>query len=197
MFHAGAQGYGLLAAAPAAGALVGALLTGWVSRVRFQGRAVYIAVALWGIAITAFGLATFSLPLALLLLAIAGAADVISAVFRATILQLATPDELRGRLSALHGMVVTAGPRLGDMEATAVAAAVNAQFSVVSGGLACLVGLGLIAWRLPQFGRYEAVRQPGVTPASTGSEPASAGVQAVPRPVGAPVPSEAVPDVEP
>ena len=223
VFHAGAQGYGLLAAAPAAGALVGALLTGWVSRVRFQGRAVYVAVALWGVAITAFGLATFSLPLALLLLAIAGAADVISAVFRATILQLATPDELRGRLSALHGMVVTAGPRLGDMEATAVAAAINAQFSVVSGGLACLVGLGLIAWRLPQFGRYEAVRAPGVVPGSPGSvpgspgsvpgpagsapcspgsagsspRPRSPGVHAAPRHVGTPVPSDPVPDIEP
>jgi len=155
VFHAGAEGYGLLAAAPAAGALIGALMTGWVSRVRMQGRAVYVAVAVWGLAITAFGLATFSLPLALVLLAVAGGADVVSAVFRATILQLATPDELRGRLSALHGMVVTAGPRVGDMEATAVATAVSAQFSVVTGGLACLVGLALIAWRLPELGRYD------------------------------------------
>ncbi len=157
VFHAGAQGYGLLAAAPAAGALVGALLTGWVSRIRLQGRAVYIAVAIWGVAITGFGLATFSLPLALVLLAVAGGADVVSAVFRATILQLSTPDELRGRLSALHIMVVTSGPRFGDMEATAVAAAVSAQFSVVTGGLACLVGLALIAWRLPELGRYNSV----------------------------------------
>jgi MFS family permease len=158
VFHAGAQGYGLLAAAPAAGALIGALLTGWVSRIRLQGRAVYVAVAVWGLAITGFGLATFSLPLALMLLAVAGGADVVSAVFRATILQLSTPDELRGRLSALHVMVVTAGPRFGDMEATAVAAAVSAQFSVVTGGLACLAGLALIAWRLPQLGRYDSVQ---------------------------------------
>ncbi len=160
VFHAGAGGYGLLAAAPAAGALVGALMTGWVSRVRFQGRAVYAAVTVWGLAITAFGLATFSLPLALFLLAVAGAADVISAVFRGTILQLATPDELRGRLSALHGMVVAAGPRLGDMEATAVATALGAQVSVVSGGIACLAGLAVIAWRFPRLGRYQAVRVP-------------------------------------
>jgi len=159
VFHAGAEGYGLLAAAPAAGALIGALMTGWVSRVRMQGRAVYVAVAVWGLAITAFGLATFSLPLALVLLAVAGGADVVSAVFRATILQLATPDELRGRLSALHGMVVTAGPRVGDMEATAVATAVSAQFSVVTGGLACLAGLALIAWRLPELGRYDTRRE--------------------------------------
>ncbi len=155
VFHAGAEGYGLLAAAPATGALVGALLTGRVSRVRWQGRAVYVAVLIWGVAITAFGLVAFSLPLALVLLAIAGAADVLSAVFRNTIVQLSTPDQLRGRLLALHGMVVTAGPRLGDVEATAVAAAVSAQFSVVTGGLACLAGLGLIAWRLPQLARYD------------------------------------------
>ncbi len=160
VFHAGAGGYGLLAAAPAAGALVGALTAGWVSRVRFQGRAVYAAVAVWGVAITAFGLATFSLPLALLLLAVAGAADVTSAVFRGTILQLATPDQLRGRLSALHGMVVAAGPRLGDMEATAVAAAFGAQLSVVSGGIACLAGLAVIAWRFPRLGQYQAIRAP-------------------------------------
>ena len=168
VFHGGAEGYGLLAAAPAAGALIGALLTGWVSRVRMQGRAVYVAVAVWGLAITAFGLATFSLPLALVLLAVAGGADVVSAVFRATILQLATPDELRGRLSALHGMVVTAGPRVGDMEATAVATAVSAQFSVVTGGLACLAGLALIAWRLPDLGRYDTARErpAGLEPAA-------------------------------
>ncbi|MDA8203415.1 MAG: MFS transporter [Chloroflexi bacterium] len=156
VFHAGAEGYGLLAAAPAVGALLGALATGWVSRVRMQGRAVYGAVVLWGLAITAFGLVTFSFPVALALLAIAGGADVVSAVFRSTIVQLSTPDELRGRLSALHGMVVTAGPRFGDIEATTVAAAVSAQFSVVTGGLACLAGLALIAWRLPELGRYDA-----------------------------------------
>jgi len=79
---------------PAVGALVGALLTGWVGRVRRQGRAVVIAVACWGLAITAFGVTSW-LPLGLLFLAFAGASDVVSAVFRNTILQTATPDELR------------------------------------------------------------------------------------------------------
>jgi hypothetical protein len=156
VFHAGPEGVGLMTAAPAAGALLGALFTGFAHRVRFQGRAVMIAVAVWGLAIAAFGLATFSFPLALLFLAIAGAADMYSAVFRATILQVGLPDHLRGRLSALHLTVVTGGPRLGDLEATAVAAAVSAPFSVVSGGLACVLGLAAVAWWFPELAAYDA-----------------------------------------
>ena len=99
VFGAGAIGVGLLAAAPAVGAFVGAALSGWVSGVRRRGRAVILAVAGWGAAIVGFGLATFSFPLALTLLALAGAADVLSAVFRSTIVQLETPDGLRGRVA--------------------------------------------------------------------------------------------------
>src|SRR6266540_1748224 len=143
---------GLLYAAPGAGALAGALLAGWVGSVRRQGRAVLVAVAVWGLAITVFGLAAW-LPLALVLLAVAGAADVFSAVFRNTILQLTVPDGLRGRLSAIHIAVVTGGPRLGDAEAGAVAALAGPRFSVVSGGLACLAGAALIAWRIPELDR--------------------------------------------
>lgn len=158
VFHAGPEGVGLMAAAPAAGALLGAVFTGWVHRVRLQGRAVIIAVGVWGLAIAAFGLATFSFPLALLFLAIAGAADMFSAIFRSTILQTGLPDHLRGRLSALHLTVVTGGPRLGDLEATAVAAAVNAPFSVVSGGLLCVLGLAAVAWWYPELAAYDAHR---------------------------------------
>jgi hypothetical protein len=92
-------------------------------------------------------------PLALALLAVAGAADVVSAVFRNTILQLTVPDGLRGRLAAIHIGVVTGGPRLGDAEAGAVAAIAGPRVSVVSGGLACLAGVALLAWRLPELGR--------------------------------------------
>jgi MFS family permease len=156
VFHAGAEGVGLMTAAPAAGALLGALFTGWVHRVRLQGRAVIAAVAVWGLAIAAFGLTTFSFALALVFLAIAGAADMYSAIFRSTILQVGLPDHLRGRLSALHLTVVTGGPRLGDLEATAVAAAVSAPFSVVSGGLLCVLGLAFVAWRYPELAAYDA-----------------------------------------
>lgn len=166
--HGGATELGLLTAAPAVGALVGALTTGWVAAVRRQGRAVLLAVAVWGVAITAFGLFASVLPLALLCLVVAGAADVISAVFRGTILQLLTPDRLRGRLSALHGLVVTGGPRLGDIEATAVAAVVGAPASAFLGGLLCLAGLVVIARRFPQLDAYDG----GGGLAAAGSEPA-------------------------
>ena len=116
VFGGGASTVGLLYAAPGAGALIGALLTGWVSRVRRQGWAVIIAVCVWGLAITGFGVIPI-LPVGLALLAIAGAADMISAVFRNTILQTSVPDNLRGRLSAMHIAVVTGGPRVGDLEA--------------------------------------------------------------------------------
>jgi MFS family permease len=154
-FHGGAEAVGLLYAAPGAGALVAAVFTGWVSAVRRQGRAVVVAVMVWGAAIAAFGLVPL-LPVAFALLAVAGAADVVSAVFRNTILQTTVPDELRGRLSAVHIAVVTGGPRLGDAEAGAVAAAVSAPFAVVSGGIASVVGALALAWRLPEFLRYDA-----------------------------------------
>ena len=153
VFGGGAQTVGLLYAAPGVGALVGAVTTGWVGQVRRQGMAVLVSVAVWGAAIAVFGMTSW-LPLALLLLGLAGAADVVSAVFRNTILQLAVPDALRGRLSALHIAVVTGGPRLGDAEAGAVAALAGTRFSVVSGGLACIVGVVLVGWLLPEFTRY-------------------------------------------
>jgi MFS family permease len=153
VFRGGTTAVGLLYAAPGAGALLAALTTGWVSRIRRHGLAVVIAVAIWGAAITAFGFSR-SLPLALGLLAIAGAADVVSAVFRATMLQTSIPDSLRGRLSALQIAVVTGGPRLGDAEAGAVAALTDVRVSVVSGGLACLAGVAVLALLLPQFVRY-------------------------------------------
>jgi len=157
-FHVGPTGVGLLYAAPAAGALLGALSAGWVGGIRRQGLAVIWAVAIWGAAITAFGLSSAFFWLALLFLAVAGAADVISAVFRSTILQLSVPDSLRGRLSAIHIMVVTGGPRLGDVEAGAVASLVSPWFSVVSGGAACVAGAVLLALLVPDLARYDSRR---------------------------------------
>ena len=156
VFGAGAVGVGLLAAAPAVGAFVGAALSGWVSGVRRRGRAVILAVAGWGAAIVGFGLATFSFPLALTLLALAGAADVLSAVFRSTIVQLETPDGLRGRVTAIHILVVTSGPRLGDIEAAAVAGLIGPQASVISGGLLCLLGVIGVARAFPQLDAHVA-----------------------------------------
>jgi MFS family permease len=160
VFGVGPGGFGLLYAAPAVGALVGALLTGWVRRVRHQGRAVLWAVAAWGLAIVGFGLSTQAFWLALGFLAVAGASDVISAIFRGTILQESVPDSLRGRLSSIHFMVVVGGPRLGDLEAGAVAQLTTPVFSVVSGGVACLAGVVLLAVLVPQFARYHAGEPP-------------------------------------
>ena len=162
VFRVGPAGLGLLAAAPAAGAVIGALLTGWVGRVRRTGRAVLWASAGWGLAIVAFGLCTFSFPLALVFLAAAGAADVITAVLRSAIVQLITPDGLRGRVTSIHILVVTGGPRLGDVEASAVASLAGAQLSVVSGGLLCLAGLAAIVRSFPELAAFDMRKAAGL-----------------------------------
>ena len=163
VFHAGPAGVGLLAAAPAVGAFLGALLSGWVSRVRQVGRAVIAVVIVWGLAITGFGLASFSFPLALAFLAIAGAADVLSAVFRSTIVQLETPDQLRGRITAIHTLAVSSGPRLGDIEAAAVATVVGPQLSVMSGGILCLLGVVAVTRAFPELRHHVATRVAAAT----------------------------------
>ena len=158
LYGGGAGTVGLLYAAPGVGAFVGAITTGWVGGVRRPGRAVLVAVLVWGFADRRVRRRATWLPIGLLCLAVAGWADVLSAVFRGTILQLQVPDRLRGRLSAINIAVVTGGPRLGDAEAGAVAAVTSAQFSVVSGGLACMAGVVLLArfrpelaaWRRPE-----------------------------------------------
>ena len=155
-FGVGPAGLGVLYAAPAAGALLGALFTGWVRHVRHQGQAVLWAVALWGAAIIGFGFSTGTFWLALVFLAVAGGADVISAIFRSTILQSSVPDSLRGRLSSIHIMVVVGGPRLGDVEAGVVAQLTSPMFSVVSGGVACLAGVAVLALAVPKLRGYHA-----------------------------------------
>jgi hypothetical protein len=149
-FHGGAGAVGLLYAAPGLGALFGALVTGWVSRVKRAGLAVLLTVAGWGIAITFFGL-VHSLVLALVLLGVAGAFDVFSAVFRGAILQLKTPRDILGRMQAVQISVVTGGPRLGDLEHGALGSLLGLQFAVVSGGIACVVGIVALARALPGF----------------------------------------------
>jgi MFS family permease len=153
-FDAGPAVVGLLYSAPGAGALVSALTTGWVGKVRHRGRAVIASVAVWGAAITLAGLAVFSLPLTLFLLALAGAADVVSAIFRGTMLLEATPDYLRGRVNAANIMVVSGGPRLGDFEAGVAASLVGAPGSIVLGGTLCLLGTAAVALLFPSLRSY-------------------------------------------
>jgi MFS family permease len=155
-FHGGAQIVGALLSALGVGALIGALTAGWVGRVRRQGLAVLVAVGIWGACIVGFGLAGANLAVALVFLALAGGADVISAVFRGSILQLSVPERLRGRLSAIHILVVTGGPRLGDFESGIVASLFTPFVSVLTGGMACVAGVAVLGLAVPQFGRYRA-----------------------------------------
>jgi MFS family permease len=153
VFHGGPVVLGFLYAAPAAGALVGSLVSGWLGAVRRQGRAVLVAVAAWGAAIVAFGFARV-LWIALALLVIAGWADVISAVLLSTIIQSAVREQYRSRVSGLQMAVVEGGPRLGDLESGALATFVSPRFSVVSGGILSLIGTAVVAALLPGFRRY-------------------------------------------
>jgi len=177
VFHGGATAVGLLYAAPGAGAVIGAVSSGWTSRVRRPGVVVLLSVCAWGIAITVFGFAR-ALPFALVMLAAAGLADVFSEILRSTLLQLLTPDELRGRISGLWLAQANSGPALGNAEAGAVAAALGNQFSIVSGGILCIVGALLVVWRIPQFLRVTMpTSQPGQEPqadAEPQSQPAAA-----------------------
>ena len=157
VYHAGAAGTGLLYAAVAAGSTVAALTTGWISHARYLGRIVLVAVAFWGIFIAAAGLVNSIWPAAFLF-ALAGAADSVSAVCRSTMMQVLTPDEMRGRVSSVFSLVVAGGPRLGDVESGTVAALTTPAFSVVSGGLVCLASVGVVALAFPQLAAYDAAK---------------------------------------
>jgi MFS family permease len=155
-FYGGdARTVGLLASAPAIGSLVGALFSGWVGRVHRHGLAVVCAVLAWGLAITGFGLVR-ELWLGLLLLGAAGAADSASMIFRNTMMQMAAPDQMRGRLQGIFIVVVAGGPRLGDLSSGSLAQLASPAVAVVSGGLACIAGILLLAVRWPGFARYDA-----------------------------------------
>jgi MFS family permease len=147
---------GWLFAAIAIGSSVAGLSSGWIRRVRRQGVALVVAIVIWGVAIALSGLAS-ALWVAVLLLAVGGAADLVSAVYRQTILQTYAPDELRGRLQGVFIVVVAGGPRLGDLRAGATATAVGLQASWVGGGWACAV-LVLAALLPRSLRHYDAAR---------------------------------------
>jgi MFS family permease len=155
VYHAGASGTGLLYTAIAVGGTFSVLGSGWVQHVNRLGRLTIAMVFLWGLAIGGTGLA-HTIVLAAILLAVAGWADGISAVCRTTISQTVTPDRLRGRMSSVFGLVVTSGPRLGDIESGLVAGLAGAPGSVLIGGVGCLAGVGLTLLAFPQLAAYEA-----------------------------------------
>jgi MFS family permease len=152
----------LLAAAMAVGAVVGGVFSGWLPRIRRQGLAVVIAIVVWGLAMAGFGAASGLahgsartwLWIALAFLAIGGAADMVSAAFRSTILQEAASDELRGRLQGVFTVVVAGGPRLADAVHGAAAAAVGTTVAAAGGGLLVVAGVAVAALVVPAFVRY-------------------------------------------
>ncbi|MFC8588258.1 MFS transporter [Streptomyces sp. NPDC057217] len=147
---------GLLVAAPAFGALLGGVLSGWQGRIRHHGQAILIAVACWGTAIAVFGL-TRNLWLGLLFLALAGYSDTVSMIFRNTMMQVAAPDEMRGRLQGVFIVVVAGGPRLGDFLAGSAADLTSPAVAITGGGIACVVAVGLLALYGRGFRRYDAL----------------------------------------
>jgi MFS family permease len=153
VLHVDAFGYGLLSSSLEAGTLVMALLLLVVPIPRRTGRLLLIAVALFGMATVAFGISTW-LPLSIAAYGMVGMADQVSMVMRHTMIQLTTPDVLRGRVTGVSSVFISASNELGALESGLVAAATGAVFAVVSGGLACLLVVALIAWRVPSLRRY-------------------------------------------
>ncbi len=148
---------GWLYAGISIGALVMGLTSGWVSRVDRQGTVVLGAIVVWGLAIIGFGVAP-SLWLAVLCLAVAGAGDMVSAVLRSSMLQLAAPEEMRGRMQGVFLVVVAGGPRLGDLRAGAIASAASVSAAMVSGGIVVVVAMVVVAVAVPSFWHFRASR---------------------------------------
>ncbi|HVI38270.1 MAG TPA: MFS transporter [Gaiellales bacterium] len=155
VYGGGAGVVGVLQAAPAAGAIIAFLFSGWVGKVRLQGLAIVVAVIVYGAAVGGVGL-TDVLWIGVAFLAVSGMADMVSAAYRSTILQVAAPDEMRGRLQGVFIVVVAGGPRAGDFLAGSVASSLGERVALVLGGLACVLGV-LIAGALSRrFLAYDA-----------------------------------------
>lgn len=155
VFHAGPQGFGLLAAAPGLGAVLAAVTAGWIPRLRRHGAAILIAIVLWGLAIAAFGmLGSGFFALAVLLIAFAYAADQASAILRTTLLQSTVQEEMRGRLTSIFIIFVYLGPTLGETRAGVVGTLVSPQFAMVSGGVAAALSAVAFMILTPRLLRY-------------------------------------------
>jgi MFS family permease len=142
--HVDARGYGLLAAAPAIGSVITALVMARMGSFSKQGRLVVVSVAIFGLATAAFGVSTV-FWFSLMMLAVTGAADTVSTVLRQTIRQLVTPNQLRGRMTSINMMFFMGGPQLGELEAGLLAAVIGAPLSVVIGGLGSIVSAAVAA----------------------------------------------------
>ncbi len=173
ILHVGASGLGLLYAAPAGGAVIAALFLAGRPPIVRQGKTTLWAIAAYGLAVAAFG-ASRSFALSLAMLAASGAADTVSMVVRQTVRQLLTPDELRGRMTALNQLFFVGGPQLGEVEAGVVARYFGAPLSVISGGVACVLAVIAMGSLLPQLRHLSQVRSADSDGAS-GDRPALVG----------------------
>ena len=153
ILDAGAFGFGLLYAASEVGALLMSILLLMLPSIDRLGRALLLSVAAYGIATMAFGISR-SFVLSLIAFTAVGMADQVSVITRTVTIQFLTPDELRGRVSAVNSIFISASNQLGAVESGFVAAATNATFSVVSGGLGCLAVVGIVAARVPALRSY-------------------------------------------
>lgn len=149
----GGVALGLLFAAIPAGAVLGGLFSGWLTRIRRQGVAVTMAIGVWGVAVALSGLTGMLWP-AVVLLAVAGAADLVSAVFRSSMLQTVATDEMRGRMQGVFTVVVVGGPRLADVWHGSLAAVIGPGLTTTLGGLAVLVGLVVVVAIFREFWAY-------------------------------------------
>jgi MFS family permease len=156
ILHVGARGYGVLSAAPSAGAIIASLvMVRAVDRIERRGPVLLWAIAFYGLATVVFGFSRLFV-LSFLCLAMTGAADTVSMVIRNLVRQLATPDHIRGRMTSVNMIFFMGGPQLGELEAGLVASAWGPVLSVVSGGLGCLFVTAVVAARTPQLREYRA-----------------------------------------
>jgi len=156
ILHVGARGYGVLSAAPSAGAIIASLvMVRAVDHIERRGPVLLWAIAFYGLATAVFGFSRL-FALSFLCLAITGAADTVSMVIRNLVRQLATPDHIRGRMTSVNMIFFMGGPQLGELEAGLVASAWGPVLSVVSGGLGCLFVTAAVAARTPQLREYRA-----------------------------------------
>jgi MFS family permease len=165
----GGIAFAVLFAAIPAGAVIGGVFSGWVSRVSAQGRAVVVCIVLWGVAMIGFGVAVgvggeyaglrhAMLVVAVLMLVVGGAADMASSAFRSSMLQAAASDEIRGRLQGIFIVVVAGGPRVADVAHGAAAASVGTAAAAAGGGVLVVVGTVVAALAVPSFVRYRVTR---------------------------------------
>ncbi len=153
ILHVGPEGLGILYGAESVGAFIAGVAMARAGNIKRQGVILLIAVAFYGIATAFYGVSQL-FALSFFFLALVGASDTVSTILRNTIRQIMTPDHLRGRMTSVNMIFFMGGPQLGNLEAGIVAALLGAPFSVISGGVATVIAVGLVAWLIPQLKNY-------------------------------------------